>query len=157
MIGKSPVRFEYISAPLTVWPTVNATEFLVAIAPKKYNRLAVIDVGRSLQKIVMDATRMGLGTCWIGPGADHASIMKVPGGSFQRRGRPYHLCMCCWIQIRVYPSVHPCLQCAVLPPPSALLTLFHRPTTNRTFEPGSGTFQSVWTQLRDMSVGSIFI
>ena len=32
-IGESPIRFEYISAPLTVWPTVNATEFLVAIAP----------------------------------------------------------------------------------------------------------------------------
>jgi hypothetical protein len=39
-IGKSPVRFEYISAPLTVWPTVNATEFLVAITPKEYDRLA---------------------------------------------------------------------------------------------------------------------
>ena len=29
-VGKSPVRFEYVSAPLTVWPTVNASEFLVA-------------------------------------------------------------------------------------------------------------------------------
>ncbi len=46
-IGKSPVRFEYLSAPLTVWPVVNATEFLVAIAPSEYDRLADIDVGRS--------------------------------------------------------------------------------------------------------------
>ena len=67
-IGGSPVRFEYISAPITVWPVVNATEFLVAIVPLQYDRFAVIDVGRSLQKVVMDATRMGLGTCWIGPG-----------------------------------------------------------------------------------------
>ena len=81
-IGKSPIRFEYISAPLTVWPVVNATEFLVAIAPAAYNRLSVIDVGRSLQKVVMDATRMGLGTCWIGPGADHASIKQQLGKRF---------------------------------------------------------------------------
>lgn len=81
-IGKAPIRLEYISAPLTVWPVVNATEFLIAIAPKKYDRHAVIDVGRSLQKVVMDATRMGLGTCWIGPGADHASIMASLGERF---------------------------------------------------------------------------
>jgi nitroreductase len=92
-IGKSPIRFEYISAPLTVWPTVNATQFLVAIAPKKYDRLAVIDVGHSLQKIVMDATRMGLGTCWIGPGADHASIMKELGDRFNEE-EDHIICVC---------------------------------------------------------------
>jgi nitroreductase len=92
-IGTSPVRFEYVSAPLTVWPTVNATQFLVAIAPKKYDRLAVIDVGRSLQKIVMDATRMGLGTCWIGPGADHASIMKHLGDRFNEE-KDHIICVC---------------------------------------------------------------
>jgi len=93
MIGKSAVRFEYISASLTVWPTVNATQFLVAIAPKKYDRLAVIDVGRTLQKIVMDATRMGLGTCWIGPGADHASIMKHLGDRFNEE-KDHIICVC---------------------------------------------------------------
>lgn len=92
-IGKSPVRFEYISAPLTVWPTVNASEFLVAIAPKKYDRLAVIDVGRSLQKIVMDATRIGLGTCWIGPGADHASIIRDLGDRFNEE-EDHIICVC---------------------------------------------------------------
>lgn len=75
-IGDTPIRFEYISSPLTVWPVVNATEFIIAIAPKDYDRVAIIDIGRSLQKIVMDATRMGLGTCWIGPGADHNSIIQ---------------------------------------------------------------------------------
>ena len=93
MIGRHHVRFEYVSAPLTVWPTVNATEFLVAISPKKYDRLAIIDVGRSLQKIVMDATRMGLGTCWIGPGADHASIMRELGDRFNEE-EDHIICVC---------------------------------------------------------------
>jgi nitroreductase len=91
--GNEKVRFEFISAPLTVWPTVNASEFLVAIAPREYNRLAVIDVGRTLQKIVMDATRMGLGTCWIGPGADHASIMKDLGDRFDP-DKDHIICVC---------------------------------------------------------------
>lgn len=92
-IGKSPVRFEYISAPLTVWPTVNGSQFIVAIAPLEYDRLAVIDVGRSLQKIVIDATRIGVGTCWIGPGADHASIKQQLGGRFDPE-KDHIICVC---------------------------------------------------------------
>jgi nitroreductase len=92
-LGESPVRFEYVSAPLTVWPTVNASEFLVAIAPRKYNRLAVIDVGRSLQKIVIDATRMGLGTCWIGPGADQSSVAGHLGDRFNPE-QDHIICVC---------------------------------------------------------------
>ncbi len=92
-IGKSPIRFEYVAAPLTVWPTVNATEFLVAIAPSEYDRLAVIDVGRSLQKIVIDATRMGLGTCWIGPGADQSSVMRRLGDRFNPQ-EDHIICVC---------------------------------------------------------------
>jgi len=93
MLGTSPVRFEYISVPLTVWPTVNASEFLVAIVPKEYDRTTVIDVGRSLQKIVMAATRMGLGTCWIGPGADHASIRQHLGNKFDSE-KDHIVCVC---------------------------------------------------------------
>ena len=92
-IGESKIRFEYIAASLTVWPTVNATEFLVAIAPKEYDRLAVIDVGISLQKIVMDATRMGLGSCWIGPGADHASIIRNLADRFDSE-KDHIICVC---------------------------------------------------------------
>ena len=29
--SESPIRFEYIAAPLTVWPVLNAVEFLVAV------------------------------------------------------------------------------------------------------------------------------
>jgi len=93
LIGDRPIRFEYIAAPLTVWPVVGAHEFLVAIAPREYNRLAVIDVGRSMQKVVMKATRMGLATCWIGPGADHESIVRHLGDRFN----PEHdhiICVC---------------------------------------------------------------
>jgi len=92
-LGKSPVRFEYVSEYLTVWPTVNASEFLVAIAPLEYDRLAIMDVGHSLQKIVMDATRMGLGTCWIGPGADHKSIIKKLGDHFDPQ-KDHIVCVC---------------------------------------------------------------
>ncbi len=92
-IGKSPIRFEYVSAPLTVWPVVGATEFLVAIAPIEYNRHAVIDVGRSLQKIVIAATRMGLATCWIGPGADHASIERHLGDRYHPK-QDHIICIC---------------------------------------------------------------
>jgi nitroreductase len=92
-IGNAPIRFEYVSAPLTVWPAVGASEFLVAIAPSEYNRLAVVDVGRSLQKIVIDATRMGLATCWIGPGADQASIVQHLGDRFNPH-EDHVICVC---------------------------------------------------------------
>ncbi len=93
LIGKAPIRFEYIASPLTVWPVVGATEFLVAIAPSEYNRLAIIDVGRSLQKIVIAATRMGLATCWIGPGADQSSIVRHLGNRFNPKA-DHIICVC---------------------------------------------------------------
>jgi nitroreductase len=93
LIGKRPIRIEYIDAPLTVWPVVGAQEFLVAIAPSEYDRLAVIDVGRCLQKIVMHATRMGLATCWIGPGADHDSIISHLGNRFNPT-EDHIICVC---------------------------------------------------------------
>lgn len=93
LIGKFPVRFEYVSAPITVWPVVGAHEFLVAIAPSEYNRVAVIDVGRSLQKIVIDATRMGLATCWIGSGADQSSIIRHLGDRFNPE-EDHIVCVC---------------------------------------------------------------
>ncbi len=93
LLGRHPIRFEYIAAPLTVWPTVGCREFLVAIAPAKYNRLAVIDVGRSLQKVVLHLARMGLSTCWIGPGADQNSIIHHLGDRFAP-ARDHVICVC---------------------------------------------------------------
>ncbi len=93
MFGKEPIRFEYIAEKLTVWPTVGASEFIVAIAPKTYNRLAVIDVGHSLQKVVIKATRLGVATCWIGPGADQSSIIKHLGNRFDPNN-DHIICVC---------------------------------------------------------------
>ena len=92
-LGDRPIRFEYVAAPLTVWPVVGGREFLVAIAPHEYDRRAIIDVGRCLQKIVLHATRMGLGTCWIGPGADHASIKQHLGERFDPNA-DHIVCVC---------------------------------------------------------------
>lgn len=93
LIGTKAIRFEYVAERLTVWPTVNASEFIVAIAPAEYDRVAVMDVGRSLERIVADATRMGLGTCWIGPGADHASLVRHLGDRFDP-ARDHIVCVC---------------------------------------------------------------
>lgn len=92
-IGTKPVRFEYVAAPLTVWPTVGGHEFLVAIAPREYDRLATIDVGRSLQKVVLRATRMGVATCWIGPGADQKSVALQLGDRFNPE-EDHIICVC---------------------------------------------------------------
>ncbi|MCB9797210.1 MAG: nitroreductase family protein [Alphaproteobacteria bacterium] len=93
LLGEAPIRLEYIEAQLTVWPVVGAHEFLVAIAPKQYDRRAVIDVGRSLQHVVLWATRAGLATCWIGPGADHRSITRQLGERFDP-ARDHIICVC---------------------------------------------------------------
>ncbi len=93
LLGEHPIRFEYVAAPLTVWPVIGAHEFLVAIAPKTYSRAAVIDVGRSLQKVVLEATRHGLATCWIGPGADQKSIVAHLGERFDPQ-RDHVICVC---------------------------------------------------------------
>ena len=93
LLGSKPIRLEYVAAPLTVWPTMGAREFLVAIAPMPYDRMSVIDVGRSLQKVVLHATRMGLATCWIGPGADRRSIAAHMGDRFDPEA-DHVICVC---------------------------------------------------------------
>ncbi len=92
-LSPTPVRLEYIRGRLTVWPVVNGTEFLVAIVPLPYERSSVIDVGRNLQKVVMEATRQGLATCWIGPGADHESLARHLGDRFDPE-REQIICTC---------------------------------------------------------------
>ncbi|MCA9539048.1 MAG: nitroreductase family protein, partial [Myxococcales bacterium] len=93
LLGDRPIRLAYVQARLTVWPVVGAREFLVAIAPEPYDRRAIIDVGRSLQEVVLHATRMGLGTCWIGPGADPSSIAAHLGESFDP-AKSHVVCVC---------------------------------------------------------------
>jgi len=93
LLGSKAVRFEYIREPLRVWPVVGCHEFLVAIAPKDYDRVAILDVGRSLQKVVLHATRMGVATCWIGPGADHKSVVAKMGNRFDE-AKDHIICVC---------------------------------------------------------------
>ncbi|AOW93252.1 nitroreductase [Rhodococcus sp. WMMA185] len=93
LIGTGPIRLEYVAAPLTIWPGVGAHEFLVAIAPYSYDRLVLVDVGRSLQKVVLQATRMGVSTCWIGPGADQSSIVEHLGNRFDP-AEDHVVCVC---------------------------------------------------------------
>ncbi len=92
-IGPHPIRLEYLAAPLTIWPVVRCKEFLVAITEREYQEQAVLDVGHSLQKTVLDATRMGLSTCWIGPGADPSSIAEQLGARFDP-ARDHVICVC---------------------------------------------------------------
>ncbi|RVW03347.1 nitroreductase [Rhodococcus spongiicola] len=93
LIGTGPIRLEYVAAPLTIWPGVGAHEFLVAIAPYSYDRLVLVDVGRSLQKVVLQATRMGVSTCWIGPGADQSSVVEHLGSRFDPE-KDHVVCVC---------------------------------------------------------------
>lgn len=93
LLGDGPIRFEYISQPLTVWPVVGAHEFIAAIAPAEYNRTAVIDIGRSLQRTVLAATKAGISTCWIGPGADQSSIVAALGDRYDP-DRDHVVCVC---------------------------------------------------------------
>ena len=72
-----PIRLEYIDNPVKVWPAVNCNEFLVAIAPKQYSKESIFDLGRSLEQVVLHATKMGL--------------RHIVGGT-GRRPRKHHWC-----------------------------------------------------------------
>lgn len=75
-----PIRLEFTSSPLTVWPAVNTQQFIVALTSTEYSKYAIMNVGRALEKVVIQAQgSMGLATCWIGPGADHTTIIQKLG------------------------------------------------------------------------------
>lgn len=78
----SPIRAERITGEMNVWLAVGATQFLVIIGPKAYDRLAVIEAGRRYQHVVHDLTEAGLATGWIGPGADQQAIEAALGDRF---------------------------------------------------------------------------
>jgi nitroreductase len=93
LLGSAPIRLEHVTVPLVVWPVVGAHEFLVAVAPREYDRTAVVDVGRSLQRVVTEATRAGISTCWIGPGADQSSVVATLGDRYDP-DRDHVVCVC---------------------------------------------------------------
>ncbi len=70
-LGEKAIRF----ASLRIWSVVGAHEFLVALAPREYNHLSIIDVARSLQKIVIHATKMCVDRIWPRPGVAHLDVI----------------------------------------------------------------------------------
>ena len=54
----------------------------VAQIERQYDCKAILDVGRSLQKVILHATRLGVATCWIGPGTDHRSVIAALGPQY---------------------------------------------------------------------------
>jgi len=92
-LTRTPIRLEHLIAPLKVWPVVGAQEFLVAIAPRAYDEAAVVDIGYALQNVVMGATRLGLATCWIGPGAQPGSVAAELGERFDADA-DHVICVC---------------------------------------------------------------
>jgi nitroreductase len=94
LIGTNTVRLEHLVAPtLTTWPTTGAREFIVAVAPHDYDRVSVVDVGRALERVVLDATRQGVATCCIGPGTDQSEVEDLLGERFVA-GRDHVICIC---------------------------------------------------------------
>ncbi len=93
LLGTAPIRLEYVHKRLTVWPVVGAHEFLVAIAPRAYDRTSIIDVGRALQHVVTSASRRGISTCWIGPGADQSSVAAALADRFDPE-QDHVVCVC---------------------------------------------------------------
>lgn len=81
-LTQGEVRAVYVAAPLRVWPSVNAREFLVVLGPADDDRAAVIEAGRAMQSVVLDLTAAGIATCWIGPGADQRSVEDALGDRF---------------------------------------------------------------------------
>ncbi len=93
LIGSGAIRLEYVAASRLAWTVEGAHEFFVAIAPRAYDRLALIDVGRSLQKVVLRATQMGVATCWIGPGANQSNVVEQLGDRFNP-DKDHVVCIC---------------------------------------------------------------
>jgi len=99
-IGKALVRFEYICAPLTVWPTVNASEFLVA--PGRHRR------GPQPTEDRDGCHPYGLGNLLDRAGCRPQKYHAAPGRPLRCGGGPHHLRVRGWLQITVYPLIYPC-------------------------------------------------
>jgi len=95
LFAEHKIRFEYMAQPLVVWPAVNCKEFMVAIAPKSYySKHAIMDVGRALEKTVIHATKLGIASCIIGPGADHKSTIETLGPQKFDVEQDHIICVC---------------------------------------------------------------
>ena len=157
-IGKSPVRFEYVSAPLTVWPTVNATEFLVAIAPQRIRPPRRHRRGPQPAK-----DRHGCHTHGIGNVLDRTGrkprqchrgtwvTASIPGKTTSSACAPLGY------NHGIIPLFLRIFNAQFRRRLAAFLALFRRFEIQGTFEPGSVPIQPIRAHLRDMPVGAIFL
>uniref|UniRef100_A0A0G4HCX2 Putative nitroreductase TM1586 domain-containing protein n=1 Tax=Chromera velia CCMP2878 TaxID=1169474 RepID=A0A0G4HCX2_9ALVE len=91
--GGGVVQIHFVTAPnLRVWPVMGAHEFLVVLVPGgEYSRSAIIAAGAAVQHVVLSATREGISSCIIGPGADQRSVREA----IQVREEEQHVvCVC---------------------------------------------------------------
>lgn len=88
-LGKeNQIRFEFLErVNLDVWPAMGCQDFLIAIAPKEYDRMAIIDIVRGIQEIALKAFRQGVHTCIIGPGTKHSTVIAALNRSDSRNQR----------------------------------------------------------------------
>ena len=66
LLGSTPVRFDYVGVPIRQMGITGASQYLVAIVSKTRATDEVLDIGRCLEKVMIRATRMGLGTVCCG-------------------------------------------------------------------------------------------
>jgi len=68
----APIRIEYVPHSLTTFGVISgANEYLVLVGPKfeaekRSCQLAVAKAGYLMEYVILYATSLGLGTCWIG-------------------------------------------------------------------------------------------
>ncbi len=131
-LGESPIRFEYVAAPLTVWPVVGAHEFLVAIAPREYDR---IGCDRRRTEPAEGGHRRDADGPWHlldrargGPRSVTANL----GDRFDPEQRPHHLRVRRRLRLAVRPRDDPSHESQDAPPDPPDQTFFadsgsHRP------------------------------
>lgn len=124
LIGDHPIRFEYVSAPLTVWPVVGAREFLVAVAPKTYHRIAVIDVGRSLQKTRFTCHANGSRDLLDRARGRSRQCLETSRGSFRPIAGSRDLCLRNRLRIHVQAPCSPGHAAVTAPTPAFVRALF---------------------------------
>lgn len=90
---RAGVRLELIRSAMPVWSAVGCRDFLVAVGPARYDRTAIIELAQTLQTIVTGLTRLGFGTCWIGPGRNPQAAAAALGDRFDPN-RDHVVCVC---------------------------------------------------------------
>ncbi len=84
IVVKDKIKIAALSGPFTSWMKKAPIVLVACAGPKDSGSkngmdYYLVDVGISMQQLILAATNFGLGTCWIGGGFDEANIKKVLG------------------------------------------------------------------------------